>query len=186
MSRKCRPVSRTASCAQQLPRNQRANNVLTEPALFIHVRLSPLRLLQTHFSPTRSQIWRAAEAATCLYVRLPPVSTHQSALCLCRSSVGCTAILVPTGNVGLQAMTIKMVVHISTAATTHLLSAALPPLSAPLLGNLKKRRREKTDSSTSLSANYPRSLRRSRVKTDKLVLHLSSEQTECLLPDFFF
>lgn len=53
-------------------------------------------------------------------------------------------------------------------------------------GKFKKRRREKTDSSTSLSANYPRSLRRSRVKTDKLVLHLSSEQTECLLPDFFF
>lgn len=53
-------------------------------------------------------------------------------------------------------------------------------------GKLKKRRRGKTDSSTSLSANYPRSLRRSRVKTDKLVLRLSSEQTECLLPVFFF
>lgn len=185
MSRKCRPVSRTASCAQQLPRNQRANNVLTEPALFIHVRLSPLRLLQTHFSPTRSQIWRAAEAATCLYVRLPPVSTHQSALCLCRSRVGCTAILVPTGNVGLQAMTIKMVVHISTAATTHLLSAALPPLSAPLLGNLKKEE-EKKQTAAQVYQPIIHDLRRSRVKTDKLVLRLSSEQTECLLPDFFF
>lgn len=115
-------VSRTS--ALQLPRNQRANNVLTEAALFIHARLPPLRLMQTDFSSTRSQIWSSRAQA------LRAADSSQRA--------PDSAILAPTGNVGLRAMSTKMVVHISTAATTHLLSATRPPLSAPLRGNFNR------------------------------------------------
>lgn len=131
-SRKCRPVKvgqRTASCVQQLPRNRRANNVLTEPALFIHVRLSPLRLLQTHFF---IDSWPNMENRSGSSSSVQCASFHRAPVLYLYLQKQAITILAPTGNVGLQAMTIKMVVHISTAATTHLLSAARPPLSAPL------------------------------------------------------
>ncbi|CAB1448064.1 unnamed protein product [Pleuronectes platessa] len=81
-----------------LPRNQSASNVLTEPALFIHVRLVAI-----------------AAPAHSLFIDSQPNmekrSSTSSSMCtiLSLQHTPCSrAMIAPTGNVGLRAMAIKM------------------------------------------------------------------------------